>query len=67
MEFLKAHVEGVYEAEVEYSWVGYLGIGDMRDPIVKTVAPGLHVGVRMGGMGVAIGGLVGQELAGLVS
>lgn len=66
MAFLKSHVVGASAAVAEYSWVGYLGIGSVRNPIVKTVRPGLHVGVRMGGMGVAIGGLVGFELAGLV-
>jgi gamma-glutamylputrescine oxidase len=46
-----------------HHWVGTLGVGQERWPIVNTPARGLHVGVRMGGMGVAIGGLVGRQLA----
>ena len=66
MEFLREHIEGAQEARCEYNWLGYLGVGSDRKPIVMTVEPGLHVGVRMGGMGVAIGGVIGHELAQLV-
>jgi hypothetical protein len=37
----------------------------MRLPIVQEVKPGLYVGVRLGGMGVAIGTHIGQSMAGL--
>jgi gamma-glutamylputrescine oxidase len=47
LAFLRTHVKGASEAVIEYEWIGYLGIGSVRDPIVKTLAPGLHVGVRM--------------------
>lgn len=63
LSFLRTHVKGASEAVIEYEWIGYLGIGSVRDPIVETISPGLHVGVRMGGMGVAIGGMVGRDLA----
>ena len=63
--FLSKHIEGTSEAQIEYNWTGHLGVGASRDPIVKTIEPGLHVGVRMGGMGVAIGGVIGRELGGL--
>ncbi|MDA0728657.1 MAG: FAD-dependent oxidoreductase [Bacteroidetes bacterium] len=46
-----------------HHWVGTLGVGQERWPIVDSPARGLHVGVRMGGMGVAIGSLVGRQLA----
>jgi hypothetical protein len=42
-----------------------LGIGRSRRPEVKTLKPGLHAGVRLGGMGVAIGTTVGRMLADL--
>ena len=44
---------------------GQLGIGSFRRPEVKTLKPGLHAGVRLGGMGVAIGTTVGRMLADL--
>ena len=64
-EFLSKHIKGAQGAEIEYNWIGHLGVGSSRDPIVKTIKPGLHVGVRMGGMGVAIGTNIGRELGGL--
>ena len=64
-EFLAKHIKGAEGAEIEYNWVGHLGVGASRNPIVKTVKPGLHVGVRMGGMGVAIGTVIGRNLGGL--
>ena len=63
VEFLGNHIEGCKGVEIEYNWIGHLGVGASRDPIVKTVKPGLHVGVRMGGMGVAIGREIGVKLA----
>ena len=65
MKFLREHVAGAQEATYEYDWLGYLGVGRDRKPIVMTVEPGLHVGVRMGGMGVAIGSVIGRQLGGL--
>jgi hypothetical protein len=52
--------------EIEQRWSGIMGIGDKKIPIVKKVKEGLFCCVRMGGMGVAIGSLVGQEAADLV-
>jgi len=52
--------------EIEHSWSGIMGIGDKKSPIVKQVSEHVFCGVRLGGMGVAIGTLVGKELAGLV-
>ena len=48
---------------IEQRWSGILGVADSKAPIVRTVAPGVHVGVRLGGMGVALGSLVGTQLA----
>ena len=64
-DFIAKHIKGAEGAKIEYNWIGYLGVGASRDPIVKTIKPGLHVGVRMGGMGVAIGTVIGSKLGGL--
>lgn len=53
--------------EIEQRWSGILGIGPQKTPIVKEVMPGIFCGVRMGGMGVAIGSLVGYKLAKLMT
>lgn len=49
--------------EIEHSWIGYLGIGQERTPIVEKISPHIFCGIRMGGMGVAIGSKIGELLA----
>lgn len=51
---------------IDYQWSGILGVGDSKKPIVEELHPGLFVGVRLGGMGVAIGSGVGKQLATLI-
>lgn len=52
--------------EIDTWWSGVLGIGDQKKPIIEEVQPNIFVAVRLGGMGVAIGSLVGEEAAGLI-
>jgi gamma-glutamylputrescine oxidase len=51
---------------VDTWWSGILGVGGPKEPIVKEVAENIYAAVRLGGMGVAIGALVGEEGARLV-
>lgn len=51
------------EFEVDAWWSGILGIGPQKVPIVRMVDERVGVAVRLGGMGVAIGSLVGKEAA----
>lgn len=52
--------------EVDYTWSGIMGVGESKHPIVKQISENIYCGVRLGGMGVAIGSLVGKELSQLV-
>ncbi len=52
--------------EIEQRWSGIMGIGSDKSPIVKQLSNSVYCGVRMGGMGIAIGSLIGKELAGLI-
>ncbi|WP_397444994.1 NAD(P)/FAD-dependent oxidoreductase [Polaribacter sp. R77954] len=52
--------------EIEYRWSGIMGVGNQKNAIVKQVSNNVFCGVRLGGMGIAIGSLVGKELANLV-
>ncbi|PHR89997.1 MAG: FAD-dependent oxidoreductase [Leeuwenhoekiella sp.] len=52
--------------EIEHRWSGILGVGDQKKPLLKTLSANVFCGVRLGGMGIAIGSLVGKKLAGLV-
>lgn len=49
--------------ETDMRWSGIMGVGKQKKPIVKEVLPNVYCGVRLGGMGVAIGSSVGKELA----
>jgi gamma-glutamylputrescine oxidase len=54
--------------KVEHRWSGLLGLGkNTKAPIVKAISRRIYCAVRLGGMGVALGSLVGQEAAELVS
>jgi glycine/D-amino acid oxidase-like deaminating enzyme len=55
------------EFSIHYEWSGIMGVGKTKAPIVDKVDQHIGVGVRMGGMGIAIGSLVGEELADLFS
>lgn len=52
--------------EIDSWWSGILAIGMEKKPIVQEAAPNVYVAVRLGGMGVAIGSLVGEEAADLL-
>jgi gamma-glutamylputrescine oxidase len=49
--------------EIDYWWSGIMGFGDDITPIVKQVEPNVFCAVRCNGMGVAMGSLVGEEVA----
>jgi len=51
--------------EIDYWWSGIMGFGDDIKPIIKQIQPNLFCAVRCNGMGVAMGSLVGEEVAGL--
>ncbi|MFC0603486.1 NAD(P)/FAD-dependent oxidoreductase [Winogradskyella pulchriflava] len=52
--------------EIDHRWSGIMGVGKQKKPIVKQISDNVYCGVRLGGMGVAIGSLVGRELADLI-
>ena len=49
--------------EIDYWWSGIMGFGEDITPIVKKVEPNVFCAVRCNGMGVAMGSLVGEEVA----
>ena len=62
-DLLKTHIIPNHPFEIERSWSGIMGIGATKQPIIKSISRNLFCAVRMGGMGVAIGSLVGEEVA----
>lgn len=53
--------------EIEHRWSGIMGVGNQKKAIVKQISNNVFCGVRLGGMGVAIGSLIGKELAELLN
>lgn len=51
------------DSEIDYWWSGILGIGNSKHPIIKKHSDKISIGVRLGGMGVAIGSELGRQLA----
>ncbi len=52
--------------KIGHRWSGIMGLGSHKNPIIKQLSDHVYCGVRLGGMGVAIGSIVGMELADLV-
>ena len=51
--------------EIDHRWSGIMGVGKQKNTIVKQVSNNVFCGVRLGGMGIAIGSLIGKELSDL--
>jgi glycine/D-amino acid oxidase-like deaminating enzyme len=52
--------------KIAQCWSGIMGMGNSKNPIVSQISENVYCGVRLGGMGIAIGSLIGQELADIV-
>ena len=53
-------------AFIEHRWSGTLGVGFSKYPICRWQDHNILIGVRLGGMGVAIGSWLGEKLAGQI-
>lgn len=51
------------EVAVADRWTGIMAFGKTKQPIVKAHTKNVIMGVRMGGMGVAIGSVIGDNIA----
>ena len=47
--------------EIEQRWSGIMGMGQDKKPIIKQLSNNVSCGVRLGGMGVAIGSLMAKN------
>lgn len=65
-QLLKEVILPNQEFEIAHRWSGIMGMGSSKNPIVEQLSEHVYCGVRLGGMGVAIGSLIGTELAELV-
>lgn len=51
------------EVAIADRWTGIMAFGKTKQPLVKMHSDNVVVGVRMGGMGVAIGSMIGDKIA----
>jgi glycine/D-amino acid oxidase-like deaminating enzyme len=65
-DILKEVILPNHDFKIDHRWSGIMGIGNSKKPIVTQLSENVYCGVRLGGMGVAIGSLIGTELADLV-
>ena len=65
-DFLQHKIHTTSAIEIDLAWSGILGVGKDERPVVKEVEEHVFVGARLGGIGVAIGSLIGEELAALI-
>jgi glycine/D-amino acid oxidase-like deaminating enzyme len=65
-QFLDQVLNDIYpgaSSKIAWRWSGILGIGPSKKPIIEWIEKDVLAGVRLGGMGVAIGSWLGDELA----
>jgi glycine/D-amino acid oxidase-like deaminating enzyme len=62
-ELLKTVILPNTPFEIDYAWSGIMGVGTQKKPIVKQLSNNVACGVRLGGMGIAIGTAIGRKLA----
>jgi glycine/D-amino acid oxidase-like deaminating enzyme len=65
-QLLKEVILPKNDFQIAHRWSGIMGMGNSKNPIVSQLSENVYCGVRLGGMGVAIGSLIGTELADLV-
>ena len=65
-QLLKEVILPETDFKIGHRWSGIMGLGSSKNPIVSQLSDHVYCGVRLGGMGVAIGSLIGNELADLI-
>ena len=66
-DILKTTILPNTDVKIEHRWSGIMGVGNKKKAIVKQISENVACGVRLGGMGVAIGSNIGKELAAVVT
>lgn len=69
-EKIQSHLQKILEdiqpgasENIDMWWSGILGVGPEKSPIIEKMSDNITLGVRLGGMGVAIGSWMGDVLA----
>ncbi len=49
--------------QIDHQWAGIMAFGQTKQPLVEYITNNVYIGARLGGMGVAIGSMLGEQLA----
>lgn len=66
-QLLETKILPSHKFEIDRSWSGIMGVGSTKSTLLKQLDTNLFCAVRLGGMGVALGTNIGQEIALLAS
>ena len=66
IEDLKGFILPNKDFHIENEWSGIMGFGKSKLPLIKRVSENISLGVRLGGMGISIGPIVGEKTAELI-
>ncbi len=66
IDLLKSHILPNQDFEIEHQWTGIMGVGDTKKPFIQHIDQDVVCGVKLGGMGVAIGTKTGIDAANLL-
>jgi hypothetical protein len=63
---LKEMILPYADFKIDMRWSGIMGLGPSKSAIIQPISEHVFCSVRMGGMGVAIGSLVGEDAAKMI-
>lgn len=63
LKFLHEYIVPGRKVKVDHWWSGIMGVGPNKRPLVTRHRGNVFIGVRLGGMGVALGSHIGYQLA----
>ena len=66
IEDLKTFILPNRDFHIESDWSGIMGFGKDKLPLIKRISENIVLGVRLGGMGISIGSVVGEKTADLI-
>ncbi len=67
LAFINNHILPNQKFDVLHQWSGILGVGSKHSPIVEAISSRVFAAVRLSGIGIATGSLVGNQVADLAS
>jgi len=67
LEILKNKILPNQAFQIEQMWTGIMGIGKDKLPLVGLYKPNVWIATKMGGMGVAIGSAIGEEITDMIT